>query len=535
MSLAIPWTARLSVAARFRGAWRRAAGLRIGTRLVLAFLVVISLTSALGLFAMTQLGSVKKVSNDITEKWTTGARLSSQMNTDQSDFRIAEAQHMLSTEPEERARYAKELATVGSAMDKAQADYAKLVSSPEEKALFDEFKRERRRYLDEHTKVIRLSDGGHTEDAKQLFRYNSQQKYDRAAVALKRLVDYNVAGGQAASARSEKTYAMARVGILGAMAVAVVLGVLLAVLITRSITKPIREALRVADAVARGDLTVQTPVDRRDEAGLMLRALHTMTLELTRLVGEVRQGSEAIAVSSREIAVGNLDLSQRTEMQASRLQQIVAAISQLDASVRTNADSAQRAKALADQTSRLAREGRGVVVDVVQTMDEITKSSRKIGDVTSIINDIAFQTNILALNAAVEAARAGDAGSGFGVVAAEVRNLAQRSASAAKQIRELIQASVSKVEAGSRRVNDAGLAMDEIVAEVLRVDEVVGSISAASGEQAAGIAAVRKAVTALDEATQQNSALVEQSAAASEALKQQAQGLVQSVAVFKTA
>ena len=523
-----------SLATRLQAAKQRLGVFKIGSRLAFAFAVILLLTTTLGAFSIVQLQSVRQRSADITDKWMAGARLTAQLNTDSSDFRIAEAQHILSTEAEERVKYAQELAAVAARMDAAQAQYVRLIASPEEKTLWDEFKRERRRYLDEHARVIRLSGAGQIEDAKQLFRYNSQQKYDRAAAALKRLVDYNIEGGQAASGRSDETFVTARRWIVSVLACAILLGAVFAIAITRGITRPIKQALRVAKAVANGDLTAKVEARGSDEAAQLLQALHVMNDGLTQLVGNVRQGSDVIAVSSRQIAGSNLDLSQRTEMQAARLQEIVGSMIQLDASVHANAASADHAAKLAGQASVLAERGRGVVGDVVETMACITASSKKIGDVTGIINAISFQTNILALNAAVEAARAGEAGRGFGVVAGEVRSLAQRSAQAAKEIKELIEQSLGTVTSGSRRVSDAGRAMDEIVAEAARVNALVHEINSTSREQASGIAVVREAMAALDQTTQQNAALVEESAAASESLKQQALYLANAVATFKT-
>jgi methyl-accepting chemotaxis protein len=523
-----------SFVARMRVRGKTFISLRIGTRLALAFSVVLSLTVALGVFAIVQLSVVRQASTDISTKWMIGARLTSQLNTESSNFRIAEAQHILSSDADERLKYEKEIKAITALMDKDAQDYADLISSPEEKKLWDEFKRERGRYLDEHAKVIRLSSTDQTEDAKLLLRYNSQQKYDRAAAALKRLVDFNVNGGQEASLRGDATYTSSRVWIISALLSAIVVGAVLALAITRSITRPIKEALRVADAVAKGDLTVEIRATGTDEAGQLLHALRAMNGGLTKLVSDVHDGSERIAVNSREIAAGNMDLSHRTEKQAANLQQIVGSIAQLNASVQANSESASQAATLSEQSSQLAESGGRVMQNVVQTMQEIALASKKIGEVTGIIDGIAFQTNILALNAAVEAARAGESGRSFGVVASEVRSLAGHSAQAAKDIKELISQSLATVQAGSQLVKEAGLAMNAIVAEAKRVHNLIGDISASSTEQSCGIATVREAIAQLDIATQQNTALVEESAAASESLRDQAQYLVDAVAVFRT-
>lgn len=506
----------------------------IGTRLALAFAVLLAFAAVLGAFAVLQLGAVQQASNEISGKWMTGVRLTSQMNTDASNFRIAETQHVLSSEDEERVQYDKEKRTVAGALDQNATEYAQLVSSPEEQQLFDDFKRERQRYLDEHQKVMRLSTAGETEDAKLLLRYNSQKKYDAAAAALRRLVDYNIAQGREASRASERTYQMAQRGIVAVLLGAMVLGAALAVAITRSITRPLKQAVGVADAVARGDLTVSVDAGGNDETGRLLQALRAMTRSLDTLVGEVHQGSEQVAASSLQIAGGNADLSQRTEQQAARLQQVASSMAQLDTAVHAIDQSASDAARRAVGASELAGQGSAVMERVIETMRQITASSNTISEITGLIDNIAFRTNILALNAAVEAARAGESGRGFGVVAGEVRSLAHSSAQAAKEIKALIEQSKERVSAGSLLVGEAGGAMEEISAQVHGVNELIAKISAATSAQAGGISSVCKAVELLDRSTQQNAALVEQSAAASESLKEQAEHLLDAVSVFRT-
>jgi len=306
-------------------------------------------------------------------------------------------------------------------------------------------------------------------------------------------------------------------------------------LVTRSITRPLRVAVRVAETVAGGDLSSCIDARYRDETGQLLDALQRMNASLVGIVGRVRHASESIATGSTQIAVGSADLSQRTEEQASNLQQTAASMEQLTATVNHNADTARQATELASSASAVARQGGHVVGQVVQTMDDISASSRKIADIIGVIDGIAFQTNILALNAAVEAARAGEQGRGFAVVAGEVRALAQRSAHAAKEIKGLIGESVEKVDNGTRLVADAGQTMDSIVAQVKRVSDLIEEISHSSLEQGSGIGQIGMAVTQLDTVTQQNAALVEESAAAAESLKHQAAGLADMVAVFKLA
>ena len=310
------------------------------------------------------------------------------------------------------------------------------------------------------------------------------------------------------------------------------LGALLAWLITRSITTPLRQAVDLAETVARGDLRSRIEVSSKDETGQLLSALNRMNEALINTVSTVRDNAEGVATASNQIAQGNFDLSQRTEEQASNLQQTAASMEQLTATVKQNADTARQAAQLASGARGVASKGGDVVSRVVLTMEDISAGSRKISDIIGTIDSIAFQTNILALNAAVEAARAGEQGRGFAVVASEVRSLAQRSAEAAKEIKVLIGASVGKVQAGTELVGDAGRTMDEIVTQVKRVSDLLSEISAAGVEQTQGVEQISDAVMQLDQVTQQNAALVEESAAAADSLRMQADQLSQAVSVF---
>ncbi len=307
----------------------------------------------------------------------------------------------------------------------------------------------------------------------------------------------------------------------------------LAFFVGRSIIRPLNKAIYIARHVADGDLTSDIEVKTKDETGLLLQALKDMNASLGNLVGEVRNTTDSISTAAKEIAEGNSDLSQRTEEQASSLQETASSMEELTSTVKQNAENAKHANQLAASASDIAVKGGQAVGDVVQTMASISTSSKKIGDIISVIEGIAFQTNILALNAAVEAARAGEQGRGFAVVASEVRNLAQRSAAAAKEIKTLIDESVNKVGEGSRQVDQAGATMNEVVTAVKRVTDIMSEIAAASHEQSAGIEGVNQAIVQMDNVTQQNAALVEQAAAAAEAMQEQAKDLYEAVSVFK--
>ncbi len=314
---------------------------------------------------------------------------------------------------------------------------------------------------------------------------------------------------------------------------AVIASLLAAGLQARAIVVRLRKAMSSAERLARGDLTRRPSVDSRDEVGQMLAALGNSTQQLAGLVGTVRQITESVQAASGEIARGNQDLSSRTEEQASSLEETASSLEELTTTVRQNAENAQRASQLAAEATGAAAKGGKVVEKVVETMDRITGSSRKISEITAVIDSIAFQTNLLALNAAVEAARAGEQGRGFAVVAAEVRNLAQRSSGSAKEIKRLIEESVGLVQSGSQLVGQAGGAMDEIMGAVKRVTEIVGAITTASQEQSMGIDQVNQAMAQIDRVTQQNAALVEEAAASAESLQDQASQLVSAVVAFK--
>jgi len=321
--------------------------------------------------------------------------------------------------------------------------------------------------------------------------------------------------------------------MLGSMLGLVALAGLVARMISRSVTVPLQNAITVAQSVARGDLVSDFDVGAPDEVGQMLRALREMNDSLRTIVRDVRTSIDNIGAATRDIASGNADVSGRLESQASNLEETASSMEQLTSTVKQNAENARQANLLVGSASTVASKGGDVVAQVVQTMGEINASSHRIVDIIGVIDGIAFQTNILALNAAVEAARAGEQGRGFAVVASEVRNLAQRSAAAAKEIKDLIGASVEKVDAGNALAEQAGKAIGEVVTSVERITHIMSEIATASAEQGAGIEQVNQAVTQMDDMTQQNAALVEQTAAASASLQQQAQALVQSMSVFK--
>ena len=507
--------------------------LRITTRLLVSFGCVLMLLAGLGAFSLYQLGKVNQTSTDIAKNWMPSVRVTLDMNTITSDFRIAELQHVLSDDATAMAHYEQELGALAAKLQRDAEEYERLISSENERAIWREFEAQWANYLEIHKKVLGFSRDNQTEETLALMRGEGQKAFDLASATLLRLGDLNVEGGQQASQLGDEIYADVQtwiiVGVLGAIA----LGMGVAVWMVRALSRGFSQAVTVARAVSEGDLTTRIDVGGRDEFGQLMAALQTMNTNLTRIVGRVRESSESIATASAQIAQGNGDLSSRTEQQASALEETSASMEEMGSTASQNADNARTANQLASSASGVAVQGGDVVSRVVQTMKSINDSSKQISDIIGVIDGIAFQTNILALNAAVEAARAGEQGRGFAVVAAEVRSLAQRSAEAAKEIKGLIGASVERVEQGSLLVDQAGTTMQEIVTSIQRVSDIVGEISSASVEQNAGVNQVSQAVSQMDQATQQNAALVEESAAAAASLRQQAEQLVEAVSVFR--
>ncbi|MEC5218195.1 methyl-accepting chemotaxis protein [Actimicrobium sp. GrIS 1.19] len=371
-----------------------------------------------------------------------------------------------------------------------------------------------------------------TQMATEILQGAMSQTYAPLQADFDALIGLQLDGAKAEFESGQARYTIVRSASVAAILGGVTLALIMGWWLIRAICLPLDRAVALARSVAAGDLTHDIEVESNNETGQLLQALKEMNASLIVTVGQVRQGTETIGVASREIASGNADLSSRTESQASSLEQTASSMEELTETVRQNAENARQANQLVISASDFATKGGQVVGQVVQTMGSITDSSRKIVDIIGVIDAIAFQTNILALNAAVEAARAGEQGRGFAVVAAEVRNLAQRSAGAAREIKGLIGDSVDKVGNGSKLVDEAGKTMQQIVQSVKQVADIMSEITAASQEQSAGISEVNQAIAQMDEMTQQNAALVEQAAAAAESLQDQAAALVQAVAVF---
>ena len=469
------------------------------------------------------------------------ARLAAQVRSAVDRRAIAARNLVLVTRP---ADLAEEKASVSRAHDDVQASLAELTrlasaesdASAKASGLIAEIARLERAYGPVALAIVDLALDRKTEQATA--KMNDECRPLLAAL-IKATVDYDdytQAQARRLTQEAAEQYSAQRAMLLLGCVMAFVAAAVAGLLITRSLTRALgaepAELGLAAQRVASGDLSPIALAERAPR-GSVLASLVAMQASLARIVGQVRSASDSIATGSAEIAAGNADLSQRTEEQASNLQQTAASMEQLTSTVKNNAATAQQANQLASQASAAATHGGSAVNQVVETMQDIASSSKKIADIIGVIDGIAFQTNILALNAAVEAARAGEQGRGFAVVASEVRALAQRSASAAKEIKTLIGASVEKVEAGSRQVNDAGQSMGAIVAQIRHVSQFIEEISRATLEQTTGIGQVGDAVSQLDQVTQQNAALVEQSAAAAESLSHQAARMAEVVGVFK--
>ncbi|QKY08675.1 methyl-accepting chemotaxis protein [Janthinobacterium lividum] len=408
-----------------------------------------------------------------------------------------------------------------------------LISSPEEKELFRLVSEQRKVYLDSRAQVSKLKADGQEAEAEKAFQGIFVPGSTKYLKVVNDMLQHQRASIDKTAREIDEVAKTSRNLLLTLAVLALGFGVVCAWLLTMGIVRPLRTAVDIARKVADGDLTAQIDASAKDETGQLLLALKDMNTSLLNIVSEVRTGTDSIATSSTEIAAGNQDLSSRTEEQAGSLEETASSMEELTSTVKQNADNARQANQLAASAAQVAVKGGEVVAQVVGTMESINASSNKIVDIISVIDGIAFQTNILALNAAVEAARAGEQGRGFAVVASEVRNLAQRSASAAKEIKTLIGASVEQVNAGSMLVAQAGSTMNDIVDSVQRVSDIITEITAASSEQSVGIDEINRAIGQMDAVTQQNAALVEESAAAAESMQHQAHNLAQVVSVFK--
>lgn len=509
--------------------------LRIGTRLKVGFGIALLLLLMTGGLAMLQASRIYGGTREIAGNWLPSVQTLGDIRALANGVRRASLRSIMESDvtakQSQRAQHDADLSSLNAAM----AAYEKLVSSPEEQQITDNLKNAWSAYMTSDAKLLELSESGDAgfAAARTLATGESARLFTQALRLIEQDVKLNRAGAADAKAEAEVNYhtTIVLTGVL--CGAALLLSVVVAWLITRSIVTPLGRAVGIAETVARGDLTSDIEVSGTDETSQLLHALKNMNERLLDVVSRVRSSSESIASGSAQIAAGNTDLSQRTEEQAASLEETAASMEQLTATVKQNTENARQGNALAGNASEVAARGGQVVAQVVDTMHDISASSAKVSEIIAVIEGIAFQTNILALNAAVEAARAGEEGRGFAVVASEVRGLAQRSASAAKEIKELINQSVAKVEAGTSLVDNAGATMKEVVDSVKRVTDLMGEIASASVEQHTGIEQVNQAVIQMDEVTQQNAALVEEASAAAQSMASQSSTLRELVSIFR--
>jgi methyl-accepting chemotaxis protein len=507
--------------------------LKIGTRLGLGFALVLVFLSAIAVLGIWRLQGVGHATSDMASQALVKERLAADWLVATSTNSVRTFALVKSDDPHDQEYFQKAIAKTSLGITETSEKLLAMLDTPEEKKLFEDSKEKRTAYIGFRTAALKLKAEGQAERAVELVDNKLVPALEAYDASIKAMLSFQKNHIDQTVSAIDGLYRSSRMG-LGAMALAALaLGALLSWWLTLGITRPLDRALKVAETVAAGDLTSQIEVTSKDETGQLMQALKNMNDNLAGIVGNVRSGTDTIATASSQIAAGNHDLSSRTEEQASALEETAASMEQITSTVRQNADNARQANQLAVSASSIAVKGGSVVADVVGTMGAINASSKKIVDIISVIDGIAFQTNILALNAAVEAARAGEQGRGFAVVAAEVRNLAQRSAAAAKEIKNLIGDSVDKVEEGSKQVAEAGRTMGEIVDSVRRVTDIMAEITAASQEQTSGIEQVNQAITQMDQVTQQNAALVEEAAAAASSMQEQAGKLSRVVSVFK--
>ncbi|MFY1982287.1 methyl-accepting chemotaxis protein [Achromobacter xylosoxidans] len=507
--------------------------LSIGTRLALGFGTVLALLLALTGLSQYELTHIGGINRAITEQtWAKANAINIIDVTTRANAR-ANLELIVNTDPRTAETLFARIDTNRKTIDQALETLRPLFRTEDERQKLRLLEDVRGRYVKSFQGVGALLKRGERDAARQRLLEETLPLLDGLqdrVIEISRIQSAEMVDAGADSQRVIDNAGMLNLILSG---LAVVLGGLFAWRVSKSITAPLAQAVSVAETVARGDLGQPIHAVTRDETGRLLRALHDMQDKLAGAVRTIRAGSETISSAAGQIAAGNTDLSSRTEEQAASLEETAASMEELASTVKQNADNARQANQLAASASEVAQRGGAVVSAVVSTMGDISASSRKISEIVSVIDGIAFQTNILALNAAVEAARAGEQGKGFAVVAGEVRSLAQRSAQAAREVKTLIEASASKVAEGAGQAENAGTTMQEVVASVKRVTDIMGEIAAASQEQASGIEQVNRAVSQMDEVTQQNAALVEEAAAAAGSMQDQAHALVRAVGVFR--
>jgi len=515
--------------------------MKVSTQLITGFLIVAAIGAAIGAAGILQAAQMNDLADTMYQREMVGLRRTAEANLQMLAAARSIRTAFVASSAQERGHYLQNTDKQFAASKKALLDSERFFVNPAGKALMAQAQASLLAFENSAKDVARLMDAeplSAGSAASTQLTTVMRPLGEKTEQLMAQLMERKNANADALNAETDRVYHRIQKLLIGLTVGGVLGGIAIGLLMARNLKRQLggepSHAADIAAHIAQGDLTVAIGVAPNDQTSLMA-AMQTMRDSLVDIVGNVRQGTDSIATATSQIAAGNQDLSSRTEQQASSLQETAASMEELTSTVKQNADSARQANQLAVSASQVAVRGGSVVAQVVDTMDAINGSSRKIVEIIAVIDSIAFQTNILALNAAVEAARAGEQGRGFAVVASEVRTLAQRSASAAKEIKGLIDDSVGKVEQGSVQVSEAGKTMEEIVSSVRRVTDIMGEISAASQEQTVGIEQVNQAVSQMDQVTQQNAALVEEAAAAADSLQGQARHLSQVVSVFRLA
>ena len=506
--------------------------MKLGTRLAGGFSVLLAMIIVMCIVGLVSLANINESVETVTQRSLIKERLISDWGRNIQTGVTRTTAIAKSADASLAGFFTEEAAASTRNSSALQQKIEPLIETDEEKRLWEGIRKSRGDYLRTRDAIFKAKQDGDVEAANRVFTQEFLPATRQFIDQINKLSDLQRAEIDASAADIQSAYGAANLWMIVIGSIALVTGLVLAVLLTRGITRPLADAVRVARTVAANDLTSTITVRSRDEIGQLMQALESMNANLAGTVASIRTGVDSMASASGEIAAGNTDLSSRTEQQAASLEETAASMEQLSSTVKQNADSARQANQLAAAASDTASRGGATVSEVVSTMNAISSSSVKIADIVSVIDGIAFQTNILALNAAVEAARAGEQGKGFAVVAAEVRTLAQRSAQAAKEIKTLIEDTVQKISQGSISAERAGTTMQEIVSSVQRVTDIMADITSASAEQSTGIEQVNEAITQMDGVTQQNAALVEEAAAAAASLQEQAMTLAELVSVF---
>ena len=493
--------------------------LKIATKLITSFLIVLVLTAAMGVFAIYQLGQVNQTATDLGTDWMPSLRVASGMRFYAANYRIKEYRHLAGDSAEEKATTEAEAADSKKQIDSRIETYAKTIDSTEDKVLLDTFVKDWNAYQSVSAKLFSDSRQNRIDEARAILTGESRRLFDAVTSDLQKMVEINASGGDAAVEQGNKLFTNSRLSIIAVLVAALLIGFALALFIARIISRPLREAAVVAGQLAEGDLSAQIEVRSRDETGLLLSAMQNMITKLSHIIGEVRNTADNLASASEEVSATAQSMSQATSEQAASVEETSASIEQMSASINQNTENAKVTDGMASKAASEATDGGESVQQTVVAM-------KKIAQRISIIDDIAYQTNLLALNAAIEAARAGEHGKGFAVVAAEVRKLAERSQIAAQEIGELSSSSVEMAE-------KAGKLLGEMVPSINKTSDLVQEISAASEEQAAGVAQINTAMNQLNQVTQQNASSSEELAATAEEMSSQAEQLQQVMSFFR--